>query len=94
LHIFIFKKYFIVNMKKEYLYLIVVLVILLIAVIGWYYFSYTGMLRCGPCGCFGEECGGGGYTPRYYWLCPPTNVTKCAATNPGGCYKLTQMGTC
>ncbi len=67
--------------KKKFFEIIALLIILLV-------------MR-GPCGCFGDECGGGGgYTPRYYWFCPPTNVIKCAVTNPGGCYKLTQMGTC
>jgi hypothetical protein len=84
---FIFKKIPIFNMKKTYLYLAVVLVILVIAVLGWYYFTSVGnMIWCGEEGCGGRT--------RYYWTCPPTNVTKCAATNPGGCYKLTQMGTC
>ena len=77
-------------MKKQYLYLIVVLVILAIAAIGVYYFSSVGMWRCGPCGCDNSECGGGGY--RYYWNC--TTGLKCSATNPGSCTKLTSWGTC
>lgn len=52
---FIFIKIPIFNMKKTYMYLIVVLVILVIAVLGWYYFTSVGNMLCVG----GEWCGGG-----------------------------------
>ena len=66
-------------MKKTYLYAIIVIVIIAIVIVGFVYFSPIGKMMCGPCGCFGDQCG----VPspiRYYWNC--TTGLKCSAYNP------------
>jgi len=51
-------------MKQKILYAITVIVILAVVLVGFAYFSPVGKWICGPCGCFGDECGGGGYVPN------------------------------
>ncbi|MEM5778306.1 MAG: hypothetical protein QXK49_01610 [Candidatus Aenigmatarchaeota archaeon] len=66
-------------MKQKTLYAIVVIVIIAIAIFGWYYFSSVGKMIW-----VGE--GGGGY--RYYWNC--SGFIKCSDKNPGNCTKTSR----
>ena len=61
-------------MKTKMLYAIVVIVILAIVLVWSVYFSPVGKMMCGPCGCFGDQCGR--YT-GYYWNCQDTKTYTC-----------------
>jgi len=43
----------------KFFYILVILAIVVIVYLGWYLYSNTGMMRCGPCGCLNDQCGGG-----------------------------------
>jgi len=71
--------------ERKSLYAIVIIIVIAIVLLGFVYFSSVGKWICGPCGCFGDQCGGGGYKP-------PSCV--CAWNNTYACGKSPTDGNC